>query len=481
MERKCRTEGGALKTKIVCTLGPSSLDGRTLAALVRAGMDVARINSGHCEPSDVPAYAAAAREAGEAVGRRVGVILDLQGPRLRVGDIEGEGALLVPGQEFTITTRDETGDSSRASTSYGDLPGDLRPGDEVLIDDGRIRLRVLRISGDEISCEVIEGGTLRSGKGMNLPGADISLAAFTGEDRRYLEAGLGAGVDWIAQSFVRTADDVRDLKAAIGELGSACPVMAKIEKPEALSNIDRLLAEADGIMVARGDLGVEMNVEDVPLVQKDLISRAPRFARPVVTATQMLESMVHNPRPTRAEASDVANAILDGTDAVMLSAETAVGAYPVQAVEMMASIAERTEPAIDYREILEARGRWAEESPAAAIGYAACKVAEDMRAKAIIAMTRSGYSARMIARYRPRGPLVAVSPSETVLRELSVVWGVKGLRLPEYEGLVESIATASDAAEAEGIVEKGDLVVIVGGLLDERSGKTNVVHLHTVR
>lgn len=470
-----------MKTKIVCTLGPASLDGRTLAALVGAGMDVARINSGYCEPADVPVYTGAVREAAGTAGRRVGVLLDLQGPRLRVGEVRGNQALLVDGQEFTITTRDGPGDSTRMSTSYPGLAADLRPGGLVLIDDGRIRLRVREISGDDITCEVIEGGTLVAGKGMNFPGADIALAAFTEKDRVYLEAGIRAGIDWVAQSFVRVPADVRDLKAAIRHMGAMCPVMAKIEKPEALSNIDGILEEADGIMVARGDLGVEMNVEDVPLVQKDLISRAPLFAKPVVTATQMLESMIHDPKPTRAEASDVANAILDGTDAVMLSAETAVGAYPVQAVETMARIAARAEAAIDYRGILERRGRWEEKEPPAAIGYAACKVADDMGAKAILAMTRSGYTARMIARYRPREPIIAFSPGEAVLRHLSVVWGVRGIRLPEFKELPESIATASDAAVAEGMADKGDLVVIVGGLLHERSGKTNLVHLHTVR
>ncbi len=444
-------------------------------------MDVARINSGHCEVEDVPRYVRAVRKAAEASGRRLAVLLDLQGPRLRVGEVRAAGAELSPGQEFTITTRQEVGDSKSVSTSYHNLPSDLHPGDMVLMDDGRIRMRVREISGSEIICEVLEGGTLTSGKGMNFPGANLSLSAFTDGDRRYLKAGVEAGVDWIAQSFVRTPDDVRSIKAAVRELGAQCPVMAKIEKPEALSNIDGILAEADGIMVARGDLGVEMNVEDVPLVQKELIAKAPRYAMPVVTATQMLESMVHSPRPTRAEASDVANAILDGTDAVMLSAETAVGDYPVQSVETMARIAARAEPAIDHRDILEERGRWAEKSPAAAIGYAACKVAEDMRAKAIIAMTRSGYSARMTARYRPEQPIIAVSPSEAVLRQLSPVWGVEGIVLPEFGELIEAVTAASDAALERRLVAKGDLVVVVGGLQDEERGKTNVVHLHTVR
>jgi pyruvate kinase len=470
-----------LKTKIVCTLGPASSNVETLARMAEAGMDVARINSGHCEIHEIRSYVELIKQAGEKAGRRVAAMLDLQGPRLRVGPIKGESVLLEDGQGFDISTTRREGDATGVSVAYEGLASDLKPGDTVLMDDGLIRMRVKEISGTDIRCEVLEGGTLLQGKGMNFPRSDLRLAAFTDRDREYLEAGLEAGVDWVAQSFVRSASDVHDLTAAMRELGRSVPVMAKVEKPEAVRNIDEILESSDGIMVARGDLGVEMDPEEVPLVQKELIRESIYAALPVVTATQMLESMVEKPRPTRAEASDVANAILDGTDAVMLSAETSIGGYPVQAVEMMTRIAARTEPAIDYARILEERGRWGHRSTTDAVGYAACKIAADLNARAIIAMTRGGYTARLIARYRPSARILAVSPKERTIDALSLVWGVEGTVVPEFAELRLLIEEASHACARECYVSRGDLVVITGGFVDEESAKTNVVHVHTVR
>ncbi len=470
----------SLKTKIICTLGPSSGELEVLKRMVAAGMDVARINSGHCAPDEVAGYAEMVRQASLESERRVGVMLDLQGPRLRVGPIKGSSVVLVAGQAFTITTKPSRGDSSGVSVEYEGLPQDLRPGDTVLMDDGLIRLKVTGIEGREIRTEVEEGGTLLQGKGMNFPGAVLNLAAFTKRDRAYLEAGLQAGVDWVAQSFVRTAGDVRDLTSAMEEIGVRAPVIAKIEKPQAVDNIDEILEAASGIMVARGDLGVEMEPEEVPIVQKDLIDRAVRAARPVVTATQMLESMVEKPRPTRAEASDVANAILDGTDAVMLSAETAIGYYPVETVAMMARIAARAEGALDFGRILEERGRWTHQGTADAIGFAACKVAADVGARAIITMTRGGYTARLIARYRPGTPILAVSPDARVVGAMTLVWGIKGVVIGEEPDLRSMIREATGACVKAGWVNRGDVVVVTGGFIDEESSKTNVVHVHTV-
>ena len=470
-----------LKTKIVCTRGPACRNVETLKKMALAGMDLARINCGHCKVEEVDEYIELVRQVSVAVSKRIGIMLDLQGPRLRVGPIKGGSTVLETGQEFVITTVLKRGDSTFASVPYEGLPKDLKAGDMVLIDDGLLRLVVKKIQGTEIKCEVLEGGSLTQGKGMNFPGTTLKLAAFTDRDRYYLEAGLKSGVDWIAQSFVRTAEDVRGLTAVMEEMGARVPVMAKIEKPEAVKNIDEILESADGIMVARGDLGVEMEAEDVPLVQKELIKKAIRAALPVLTATQMLESMIYNPRPTRAEASDVANAILDGTDAVMLSAETSIGSFPVQVVEIMARIAAKTEQAIDYDAILEQRSRWSHRDSADAIGYAACKIAADVGARAIITLSRSGYTARLIARYRPRELILAMSPNEEVVDSMAILWGTKALLVPEHEEFDDLIDDASTVCIGAECIAPGDVVVITGGFLDEESSETNVVHVHTVR
>lgn len=469
---------GSLRTKIVCTIGPASADPDTMRRMAGAGMDVARINTGHCDVTEMRDYITSLARAGEAAGKRIGVMLDLQGPRLRVGSIRGSSVELRPGQEFSITTEQKRGDEQRMSVSYAGLPEDLEPGDSVLVDDGLIRMKVKEIRGVEIVCEVVEGGELVQGKGMNFPDSTLKLPAFTDRDRRYLEAGLEAGIDLVSQSFVRHGRDVRELKDHIAGLGRSVPVIAKIEKGDAVANIDEVMDECDGIMVARGDLGVEMKTEDVPIVQKELIDKALHAAKPVVTATQMLESMISRPRPTRAEASDVANAILDGSDAVMLSAETAIGAYPVKVIEMMARIAARAEEAIDYEKLLEDRGRWAHQGTADAIGYAACKVAADLEAAAIITITRSGYTAVRVARFRPRAQILAASDDREVLDSLSVVWGVRGIDADFEDDIRRTIESVTGSCVERGLVAPGDLVVITGGFLGEKAGKTNLVHVH---
>jgi pyruvate kinase len=471
----------AIKTKLVCTLGPASGDVETLRKMAEAGMDVLRINSGHSELEQIPGFMKVASVAGEAANKRIGVMLDLQGPRLRVGPIAGGSAELEQGQEFIISSVPKQGDRTGVHVAYDGLSDDLRPGQPVLMDDGLIRMRIKEITAPDVKCEVLEGGTLLQGKGMNFPDSRLNLAAFTDRDRAYLEVGLANGIDWVAQSFVRTAADVQDLIKAMEELGKRIPLMAKIEKSEAVGNIEEILEVADGIMVARGDLGVEMEAEEVPIVQKELIDKAVHAALPVVTATQMLESMVSKPRPTRAEASDVANAILDGSDALMLSAETAIGSYPVRCVEMMARIAAKAEQVIDYGGILESRGRWSHQGVADAIGYAACKIATDLKAKAIITMTRSGYTARLISRYRPESRIIAASPNEQVVDSLSLLWGVAAVKVPQSDQLKEMIEEATDVCSRECLVMQGDLVVVTGGFFDEESSKTNIVHVHTVR
>jgi len=469
-----------IRAKIVCTIGPSSQEAEVLTRMAEAGMDVARVNSGHTDLDHVSRTIETLRTVGESVGRRIGVMLDLQGPRLRVGPIQGASVELVVGQEFIISTDQKRGDAARVSVAYPDLPSDVKPGDRIFMDDGLIRVVVKEVKGPDIICEITDGGTLLQGKGMNFPDTRLNLSSFTERDRRYLETGLKAGIDWVAQSFVRTPGDVWEVIDAIGSLGYSVPVMAKIEKGEGVANIEEILEVAQGIMVARGDLGVELPAEEVPLIQKELILKSLRAALPVLTATQMLESMVDKPRPTRAEASDVANAILDGTDGVMLSAETAIGHYPVQAVETMERIAAWAEQSVDRGDVLEERSKWEHRSPADAIGYAACKIAADLKAKAIVTVTRAGYTAKLVARYRPEQQIIAVSDNEAVVDSMSLVWGVKGLVAElDYEPAA-MIKTVSAVCERAGLLNVGDLVVITGGFLDEEIGKTNMVHVHTV-
>ena len=479
-ELKMSTDHPAIRAKIVCTIGPSSQDPEVLGRMAEAGMDVARVNSGHTDIEEVRRLIQTLHDVGAAVGKRIGVMMDLQGPRLRVGPIQGSSVELSEGQQFVISTDQKRGDADRMSVAYPDLPDDVKPGDRIFMDDGLIRVVVTEVKGPDIICEVTDGGQLLQGKGMNFPDTTLKLSSFTERDRRYLQAGLNAGIDWVAQSFVRTPGDVWEVIDAIDKLGFSVPVMAKIEKGEGVSNIEQILEVAHGIMVARGDLGVELPAEEVPLIQKQLIQKALRAALPVITATQMLESMVDKSRPTRAEASDVANAILDGTDGVMLSAETAIGHFPVQAVETMARIASTAEHSIDCAHVLEERSTWEHRSPADAIGYAACKIASDLRAKAIVTVTRAGYTAKLVARYRPAQQIIAVSDDEAVVDSMSLVWGVKGLVVKLVDDPVRLIQSVSAECTRAGLVEVGDVVIIAGGFLDEESSKTNMVHVHTV-
>lgn len=472
--------GRPIRAKIVCTIGPSSSEKETLVRMALAGMDVARINCGHTELEDIPRLVATISEAGRAAGRKIGVMLDLQGPRLRVGSIRGGSVELREGQELVITTEQKRGDADRISVAYPGLPDDLQPGDRIFMDDGLIRCVAREVKGRDIRCEVTDGGTLLQGKGMNFPDTKLNLATFTERDRRYLEAGLEAGIDWVAQSFVRTQGDLEQVVDAIRATGSNVPVIAKIEKGEAVNNIDAIIDSAQGIMVARGDLGVELPIEDVPIIQKRLIEKSLKAARPVVTATQMLESMVDKPRPTRAEASDVANAILDGTDAIMLSAETSIGRHPVEAIEVMSRIAARAEHCVDCARLLDDRSHWEHQTEADAIGFAACKIASDVEARAIITITRSGYTARLVSRYRPGRPVIAVSDDEAVIDSMTLVWGVTGVMSDLPEDAAEMMARAAGISAQAGLVKPGDVVVIAGGFMEEKSSQTNMVHIHTV-
>ncbi len=458
------------KAKIVCTIGPASQDEATLARLIDAGMDVARMNfsfgtrKGHKEIYD--------RIRG--LSGEVAVMQDLKGPKIRVGTIAGGSTRLVDGETFTLTSDDAEGGPGMASVGYRGLAKDLSPGDSVYLADGTIRLGVEEISGGNVICRVLHGGTLSTGKGVNLPGISMTLPALTEKDREDLAYGLELGVDIVALSFVRGPGDIEDLRKRIREADSQAWIVAKIEKREALEHLEGIIAAADALMIARGDLGVEIPVEDVPVVQKNIIRACRRAAKPVITATQMLESMVREERPTRAEASDVANAIIDGTDGVMLSAETATGAYPEEAVRIMGRIAARAE---DYR-----AGEYGfdrdepgdEDHQADTVGLGAVTIAEELGASAIACLTHSGRTARMIARYRPYVPIVALSDNPHIQRLLRLVWGVRCIRIETIEGTESILSTVR-----ERLVEAGyeGRAVLTAGIPTGLRGPTNTVNV----
>ncbi|MBC7223162.1 MAG: pyruvate kinase [Anaerolineae bacterium] len=474
-----------LRTKIVCTIGPASADPKVLREMVAAGMDVARINFSHGGREQHLAYMQDVRAASHAMGRPVALLADLQGPKLRVGQIAGGQMELRAGTVVTLTTRPVEGKGDLIPVQYRHLPQAVRPGDHILIDDGLLELEVLETSDEEIRCRVLVGGPLGSNKGMNLPRAATSIPAITEKDREDLRFAMEHGADWVALSFVRTPQEVRELKKLIQQnslLGRPTPVIAKIEKPEALDNIDAIIEASDGIMVARGDLGVETSPETVPMVQKAIIAKCNQAGKPVITATQMLDSMIRNPRPTRAEASDVANAILDGTDAIMLSGETAVGRYPVEAVRTMVRIAEEAErsTAAPARCPLLAPPQAADGDITHAVCHASRITAEDLGASAIITPTVSGRTARVMSHFRPRPPIIAVTPSPMVQRQLCLFWGVIPLLGPRSNTTDDIISNAVELALRYGLIQRGDLVVITAGSAGSAPGTTDIMKVHLV-
>jgi pyruvate kinase len=464
------------RTKIVATLGPSSDSRERLRALIAAGVDAVRFNLSHGTHVDHSERAWLVREIAAEVGRPIALIADLQGPKLRIGELE-EPVVLRTGDNVTVCAEEAAADGALpiAPAVIGDV---LEPGHEVLIDDGLVRLRVDEVRGGRASCAVIVGGLVGSHKGVNLPGVPVPIPSLTRKDVADLEWAVETGVDFVALSFIRSPADVRDLRALLEQADSHAHVIAKIEKSEAVDVLDDILAETDAVMVARGDLGVEIGPALVPLVQKRIIHKALERGKPVITATQMLETMVHSPEPTRAEASDVANAILDGTSAVMLSGETAVGEYPVEAVAYMDRIALAVEPSIDYRHELPE----ANENPTIgqAMSNAACDLAEALQAKAILVPTFTGRTANAVARLRPHRPIVALTHVDWAMRQLALEWGVTPLLISETSDVEELWRLAIDAARAEGIVEAGDRVVITAGTAVNIPGTTNVIKVDIV-
>jgi pyruvate kinase len=462
------------RTKIVATVGPATNSRPMLEKLVRAGMDVARINCSHADHSTVSRVIEDLRDISQQMDRPVAILLDLSGPKIRTATMAGDVPVqLYSGQKFTLTSRKVEGNSTIVATNYPKLALEVKVQDTILLDDGLIELNVLDTNETDVICEVVNGGLLKNKKGINLPGVRLSIPALTEKDKADLFLGLQHEVDFVALSFVRDPDDVVNLRQLIGDRWPPVAIIAKLEKPEAIEHLDEILQVADGVMIARGDLGVELPPERVPPVQKLITRKANQLGKPVITATQMLESMIEHPRPTRAEASDVANAIFDGTDAIMLSGETASGAYPIEAVRMMDRIATVAEASLDYGQLRK------HDLPtsAHAIAHAACDMAVDMKAKAIAAFTKSGSTARLISQFRPPTPIIALTQHTYVYRQIALCWGVTPLMLTEVSDSESTLAMVEETLLKRGIVAAGDSIIITGGLPIAARGAANFVKL----
>ncbi|WP_409345303.1 pyruvate kinase [Paenibacillus sp. MBLB4367] len=469
------------KAKIVCTIGPSSESPDMLKKLINAGMNVARLNFSHGDFEEHGRRIQNIRQASGEHGKTVAILLDTKGPEIRTGKLKEEPIELVQDEHIVLTTEELLGDKNRISVSYKELPKDVHVGSTILIDDGLIGLSVIEVRGTEIECRIINGGPIKSRKGVNVPGVKISLPGITEKDANDIVFGIEQGVDFIAASFVRKASDVLEIRELLEKHNAKhIQIISKIENQEGVDNLDEILEVSDGLMVARGDLGVEIPAEEVPLVQKKMIRKCNYAGKPIITATQMLDSMQRNPRPTRAEASDVANAIFDGTDAIMLSGETAAGKYPVESVETMARIAERAESALEYREIFIKQSKEQQTSVTEAISQSVANSALDLDAKAIITPTESGYTARMVSKYRPKAPIIAVTPNEQVMRRLCLSWGVIPIRGEEAKTTDELFELAVDTSMKHDLIKLGELVVITAGVPVGRSGSTNLIKVHQI-
>jgi pyruvate kinase len=468
-------------TKIIGTLGPASGSAAVIRGLIEAGLDLVRLNMSHGTHESHAALLSTVRQVGADLGRHVGVILDLQGPRIRVGELPEAGVELCDGQECVITAEPIVGTAVRFATTYEQLAKDVQPGDRLLLDDGLLELQVLSEEGGDVRCRVVHGGTLLAHKGMNLPGVKVSAAAVSPKDEKDLAFGLEQGVDYVALSFVRAPEDVTGLRARIAAAGCDTPIISKLEKPEAIDHLEAIVRASDAIMVARGDLAVETSPEQVPLLQKRIIACCAEAHRPVIIATQMLDSMRENLRPTRAEASDVANAILDGADAVMLSGETAVGKYPVESVAMMRRIAVAAEGALFQGQHLLTEWQCAGGlSFGEAISRAAAEAAEQTGAKALIAFTQSGRTARLASKCRPRVPIIAATPLEETARRCTLYWGVAPMMVGPANSTDEQIEIVDARVRELGFAAPGETVVITAGTPVAVRGTTNTLKLHVV-
>ncbi len=468
------------KTKIVCTIGPASGSDQMIKKLALAGMNVARLNFSHGTYEQHLSHIEAIRKVSSKLSLPLAILQDLPGPKIRIGELKKETVWLKEDNDFTLTSKQVVGDEHIAPVSLASLPKDVNPGNIIFLNDGAIKLEVVSTTDSEVRCKVVVGGILAPRRGVNIPGVRLNVPSITDEDLSHLLFGLEHGVDFVALSFVREAGDVRQIRQFLQAKGADVPLIAKIEKHEAADNIDEIIAEADGIMVARGDLGVEIPLKRVPLVQKEIISKCNRVGKPVIVATQMLQSMVHSPYPTRAEVSDVANAILDGTDAVMLSGETAIGKYPEETTLMMRQIAIETEMALPYHRILSEKTETVIPQTDDAISYAACHIAEQLGAVGIIAYTSSGSTAQRVAKYRPKAPILAIAPKDSVRKKLALYWGVYPYQVPEYASIEEMFEQGAQLAVKLGLARRGDLVVVTAGVPLKVPGSTNMLKVQKI-
>lgn len=472
----------ARRTKIVCTLGPSSNTEETIESLLRAGMNVVRINFSHGTHEGHKKTISLVRKVAKKYKYSLPVLMDLQGPKIRVGQMKDGGQEIITGQLIKLTPDDIIGDENIIPIDYGGLVEDAEEGNQILIDDGLIELKIIKKHERDLTAKVVVGGLLKSRKGVNLPDVKISMASLTEKDIEDLEFGLSVGVDFVAMSFVRSARDIQDVISRIRARGSNAAIIAKIEKPEAVRVIDEIIEEADGIMVARGDLGIEIPSEQVPLIQKNIIERCRIAGKPVITATQMLDSMIINPRATRAESSDVANAVVDGTDAVMLSGETAAGKYPVEAVKTMVKIIQSVEEntsaiyySLEYR-----KPDWKEKQVIESLAFSCVTLAENVDAKIISTITHSGNTAKRIAKFRPKVPIIAFTESQIVRRQLNLVWGVQSVKIDEIFDTDMSISMMENFLIDNGMVNDGDRVIIATGIPLAKRGRTNMIKVSTI-
>lgn len=469
------------KTKIICTIGPACESEERLKELMLAGMNVARFNFSHGTHEEQKAKFERVLRVREELGLPVATLLDTKGPEIRLRDFEGGKAELISGQTFTLTTEEMMGTAQRATISYKNLKNDISVGTTILIDDGLIEMQVEQIEGEEIVCRVINGGVVSNHKGVNVPGAVLSMPYISDADREDILFGIQMGFEFLAASFARTRDDILQIREILRDNGSDMKIIAKIENMQGITNLEEILDVSDGVMVARGDMGVEIPMEEVPVLQKKMIKMANAQGKHVITATQMLESMIKNPRPTRAEATDIANAIYDGTTAIMLSGESAAGLYPVEAVKTMARIAVSAENDIDYRRRMSVCGSTDKKDITTAIAYATCSTAMDLNAAAIITVTLSGFTAAAISRFKPACPIIGCAMSERVCAQLNLLWGVNPI-LIQMEDTTESLfADAVEEAKTRGFVKSGDVVVITAGVPLGVVGKTNMIRVVEVK
>jgi len=468
------------RTKIVCTIGPATGTASVIERLIRSGMNIARLNLSHGTHDVHAQYIRTVRRISQRLRMQVAILVDLPGPKYRTGRLKGGQAMLKKGVLVTLTTRDIEGDAAAVPVNLPNLPQDVKIGDTVLLDDGAMQLRVLGKNGNEVKCRVTVGGVLTERRGLVVPGMRTSGSFITDALREHIAFAVQQKPDYLAISFVSSVEDVSAVKAALGEHNANIPVISKIERGQAVRDFDDILSASDGIMVARGDLGVDIPLERVPLVQKELIQKCNRVGKPVITATQMLESMVNAARPTRAEVTDVANAILDGTDATMLSAETSVGKYPVQAVRTMARIAIETEKRLSYAHLIDERSMWIERETDELISYSACHTADSLGAVAIVAFTQSGSTARRVSKYRPRVPILATTPSDVVSGKMLLYWGVYPFQVDPASSVDELFEMGAKLAKEAGLAKPGDLIVITGGVPIGVAGATNLLKVEKI-